>query len=233
VGEIERRIARGKINAEAQGELWDALYLTIPEIDELITYVRNPKLPWAKSDFPCVSPMFVFAAHTGARRSEMMRSRIEDIDFDAGEVHIREKKRDRSKVETMRRVPLTAPLREALQTWFALHPGGPLTFCKTAGEAVTAQMMHHYLRWTLDQSKWKVVRGWHTFRHSFISNLASQGISERIIMELAGHVNPATSRRYAHLIPSTVSDAMQVVFGNRKHSTVLLPDCERDPSPAK
>jgi integrase len=213
--QIERRIARGKLSKEEQEELWDALYLTVPEIEKLLAYVRKPKLPWKNSAFPWVYPMVVFAAHTGARRSEIMRSRVEDIDFDSAEVLIREKKKDRSKTETTRRVPLTPLLREALTGWLKLNPGRPYTFCKTAGEQLTAQMMHHYLRWTLDKSDWKVIRGWHTLRHSFVSNLASKGISERIIMELAGHLNPDTTRRYAHLIPSTVTDAMEVVFGNR------------------
>jgi integrase len=31
--------------------------------------------------------MAVLAAHTGARRSEMLRARVEDVDFEAGVVH--------------------------------------------------------------------------------------------------------------------------------------------------
>ncbi len=213
--QIERRIARGKLSAEEQEELWDALFITVKDIDNFLGYVREPILPWkSSSGFPWVYPMFVFACHTGARRSEMIRSRVEDLDFEAGDVLIREKKKDHTKTETSRRVPMTAVLRKALQDWLSVHPGGPLTFCKTAGEELSPQMMHHYLRWTLDKSKWKVIRGWHTFRHSFISNLASQGVSERIIMDLAGHLNPDTTRRYAHLIPSAVSDAVRAVFGN-------------------
>jgi integrase len=50
--------------------------------------------------------LFSFAAFTGARRSEMLRSQIEDFDFDAGVVTIREKKKDRSKDLTIRTVPL-------------------------------------------------------------------------------------------------------------------------------
>jgi integrase len=35
---------------------------------------------------------FCIAAYTGARRSEILRSRVDDIDFDAGTITIREKK---------------------------------------------------------------------------------------------------------------------------------------------
>ena len=70
------------------------------------------------------------------------------------------------------------------------------------------------------QSKWKIIRGWHTLRHSFISNLASRGVSERIIMELAGHLNPETTRRYARLFPSTMTDTINLVFGNGQRVVV-------------
>jgi site-specific recombinase XerD len=76
-------------------------------------------------------------------------------------------------------------------------------------------MATHYLRWTLDGSKWGVIRGWHVFRHSLISNLAGRGVSERIIMAIAGHLNRETTQRYTHLVPSTVQDAMQLVFGKQ------------------
>lgn len=213
--QIERKIARGKLSADEQAELWDALFLTTPEIEELLEHVRSSGsvIRDRTKHFAWVYPMFAFAAYTGCRRSEMLRSRIEDVDFETGEVTIREKKKDRTKKETVRHIPMTEQLRTALEEWFAVHPGGPYTFCKVAGEQLTEQMATHYLRWTLDSSKWKVIRGWHCLRHSFISNLASRGVSERIIMSLAGHLNPQTTRRYAHLVPSTVHDSIRLVFG--------------------
>ena len=53
------------------------------------------------------------AAHTGARRSEMIRAERQDVDFEAGIITIREKKRVRGKVTT-RRVPMSSRLKEAL-----------------------------------------------------------------------------------------------------------------------
>src|SRR5262249_11290984 len=77
-----------------------------------------------------VYPMFVFVAHTGARRSEMMRSRVEDFDFDAKRVSIREKKKDRTVKETRRDVEITPLLARVMKAWLAGgHPGGPYTFC--------------------------------------------------------------------------------------------------------
>jgi integrase len=100
--QIERKIARGKLSDLEQKEQWGSLFLTVPEVEQLLADVEAAKGRQKGSQHPCVYPMFAFAAFTGARRSEMLRSRVEDIDFEGGEVTIREKKKDRSKDETYR-----------------------------------------------------------------------------------------------------------------------------------
>jgi hypothetical protein len=44
--------------------------------------------------------------------------------------------------------------------------------------------------------------------------MVSRGVPERVLMSIAGHLNRETSRRYQHLLPSTVQDAIRVVFGS-------------------
>ncbi len=123
--EIERRIAAGRLKPYQIKELWNALFLTLPEIEELLAHVREcGTLPW-------VYPMVCFAAHTGARRSELLRVEIADIDFTGKAVLIHEKKRARGK-RTTRRVPLSAFLAGVLKEWLDSHPGGPYLFCNAA-----------------------------------------------------------------------------------------------------
>ena len=63
------------------------------------------------------------------------------------------------------------------------------------------------------RTKWSVLKGYHVLRHSFISALANKGIDQRIIDELVGHQTEAMRRRYRHLYPQTVADAVKQVFG--------------------
>lgn len=87
--QIEQKIARGGLSDADVAGLWASLYLEREEIDQILTHVKKQaREPW-------VYPMFVFVARTGARRSEAIRSRVEDFDFDSGTVKIREKKKDR------------------------------------------------------------------------------------------------------------------------------------------
>jgi integrase len=209
--QIERKIALG-----ADDDLWDSLFLTLSQVKELLVHVdqRGSIIRGHIRRFAFIHPMFAFAAYTGARRSELLRSRREDIDFESRTVTIREKKKDRTKKETYRQVPLTPFLFDVLKQWFAVHPGGEFTFCSTAGEEMTEQMANHHFRWAVEGSMWSVIRGWHCLRHSFVSLLAAHGVDERVIMKLVGHLNPETTKRYSHLFPSTVHAAMDLVFGS-------------------
>ncbi|CAN5911964.1 hypothetical protein BH23PLA1_BH23PLA1_39750 [soil metagenome] len=124
--EIERRIGGGGLKPAEIADLWDALYLTLPEIDDLLGHVRE------QAAHAWIHPMVCTAAHTGARRGELIRMRRQDVDFGAGTVSISENKRARGK-RTTRRVPLSPALADVLRVWLAEHPGGAYLFCH-AGE---------------------------------------------------------------------------------------------------
>jgi integrase len=120
--EIERKVARGGLTPAEEKAVWDCLFLTVPEINKLLPFV------YANANHGFVYPMFAFACHTGARRSEMLRARIDDIDFGNGTVLLRERKRSRER-RTTRRVPLSPFLERVLRKWIANHPGGQFLFC--------------------------------------------------------------------------------------------------------
>jgi integrase len=115
--EVERAVAFGDPE-----ELWECLYLRVNEIAELMAYVRE------HATQPFVYPMVCFGAYTGARRSEMMRAQINDLDLAGQTVLLREKKRKRG-ARTHRRVPLTPFLCGVLKDWLAAHSGSPNLFC--------------------------------------------------------------------------------------------------------
>jgi integrase len=242
--EARTRAEAGGLSEGELAELWDSVYLRRAEVDELLQYVK------AKAAQPWVYPLFCTAAHTGARRSELLRATLADVNLTAGILLVREKKRSR-KQRTTRHVSLSPFLKEVLKDWLAVHPGGKYLFCqagtvarskkrsattghrgektrptslkaRTAGvtkrEAppalpVTRDEAHDHFRRTLAGSKWEVLRGFHLFRHSFISCLAVAGVDQRIIDEFSGHTTDEQRRRYRHLIPDVKQDAVAKVFG--------------------
>jgi integrase len=220
--QIERRIERGILTEDEQDEWWNCLYLSVEQIEGVLAWVKKHgcKIGSKRRFLPWVYPMFAFCAYLGCRRSEILRSRLEDVDFERGEILLREKIKDTTKEETFRHVPMLRQLRAILEEWLKVHPGGPFTFSRRAGEPITVQMANHYFRWALEGSKWKVLRGFHVFRHSLISNLAEQGVSEPVIMELVGHLYRKTTCRYLHLRPTTLTAAMLKVFGKEELAVV-------------
>ncbi len=209
--EIERQLELDDLTTSEVELLWDCLYLRHDEIAELLTYVKGA------ARYPYVFPFYAVAAYTGARRSELLRSRKSDFNFDTNIITIRERKRVRGK-RTTRRVPICQKLQPILADWFAEHPGTQWTFSlrerdghisKVTGNKVQKQFIS-----TLNKSRWSVMSGWHCLRHSFISNLASAGVDQRIIDDFVGHTTEEMRRRYRHLFPDVKQAALDGVFGD-------------------
>ncbi len=112
-------------------------------------------------------------------------------------------------------------LKETLEKWREIHPGGAHTFGVIEPSnkrqtvpirALTRHEAQDNLRAVLDNSKWNVVKGWHCLRHSFISNLASSSVDQRLIDEFVGHTTEGMRRRYRHLFPDVKQAAISSVF---------------------
>ena len=205
--QIERQIARGGLSPEQESDLWECLFLTLSEVEELLDHVQAGRRP------AYVYPMVVFAAHTGARRSEIRRAMVTDFDFDRGSVLVRERKKDPSRAETYRTVPMSPRLESAVREWLGRHPGGPHAFCTPAGRPITDHYATKVILGAVRGSRWSVLPGWHCLRHSFVSNCAAGGVDQRLIDHWVGHTTEAMRRRYSHLLPAVSQAAHRSVFG--------------------
>jgi integrase len=206
--DIERQIARGGLSERQIRELWHSLFLDRPEIDELLAHVRSMQIE------SYLYPMVCLAAHTGARRSELIRLRIDDVDFATGTLVIHEKKRARGR-RTTRRIPLSEFVQDMLREWLKVHPGGPHLFCRANREAesLIGNRADDDFKDAFAGTKWQVLRGWHIFRHSFASLLAAAGVDQRLISEWMGHQTEEMVLRYRHLFPDQQRKAINLVFG--------------------
>jgi integrase len=192
-----------QLNGDEAAELWECAFLAQDDLAELLSYIKRV----ARHSF--TYPMFVFCGHTGARRSEMARAQVSDLDFRDGFVTVRERKKSRE-TKTTRRVPMSGLFKRVMRDWIEGRTG-PLF--SVDNEPFTPKALHHCFVYPLKDSKWKDLRGWHVFRHSFISCLACQGVDQRIIDELVGHCTEQQRRRYRHLLPNKIKASVVSVFG--------------------
>lgn len=205
--QVQAILARGGIDRRRERELWDGLFLDPRQVAEVLAHVR------LKPNTRYLHPFLVTAAYTGARRSELFRSRVEDFDFAGKLVLLREKKRSREK-ETFRTVDMAPQVEAVMRTYFADgHPGGAVAFGSKPDRELTDGQAWKAFRTGVRGSKWHVLRGFHAFRHSFASNLAAAGVDQRVIDELMGHTTAEMQRRYRHLFPDQRRAAILTVFG--------------------
>lgn len=205
MAEIERLLDRGGLTDEERLDLWDCVYLGPPEIAGLFATVR------ANATAEYTFLLHALPAYTGMRRGEVLRVRWVDVDLDAGYLTARSRKQSRRKRETARRIDLHPELAAELAGWRCRRPTGQFVIGAADGAGpITPDRANRVFwqpmrrtPWCLDNGRDLFKVGFHTYRHSFASNLAAAGVDQRVINELMGHVTEAMARRYRHLFPAT------------------------------
>ncbi len=88
--EIERQL--DGLTEDQQEELWDALYLTLPEIEVFLAEVKAAWPPTPGSTRWSLRPAYASASDAGAELESVLEA--PDVDFEAMTLTIRERKRD-------------------------------------------------------------------------------------------------------------------------------------------
>lgn len=181
--------------------LWESLVLTTAEVRSIVGYVRSN---WPHQWFV---DAWTIAAYTGARRSEIVRMRAEDVNLGRGEIFIREKKRVRTRSESLRVVQIAKALKPTLAR--LVNRGGLLIQYKEGADIARALSNQWDNR--SKEGPWKHVRGFHVLRHSFASNLAAAGVSQGLIDSWLGHQTEEMRKRYRHFFPVEKRKAIEAL----------------------
>ncbi len=211
IEEIQYIIERGGLSDEEVLDLWECLYLNPREIASLLATVE------ANARDPASFLLHGIPAYTGMRRGEVLRLAWLDLDLDNGYVTARSRKQSRTKSETRRCIDLHPELKAYLLQWRETQRKGQFVVCdektlqpieKDKANRLFWQPMRGTV-WCLDSSRNWFKVGFHTYRHSFASNLAAAGVDQRIIDEFMGHQTEAMRKRYRHLFPKNRRSAIE------------------------
>ncbi len=173
------------------------VYLSDEDCDKLLAACTGHSRPLAR-----------LALNTGMRRGEVLALRWSDIDRQANVIRVTD-----SKNGTARNIPLNEgaqlALREALG-FKHVQSGSPYVFCNGEGRPYVRiyTSWNNAIRRAGLQDKGYT---FHSLRHTFASRLANRGISLHMIGKLLGHKSERMTRRYAHLSPDVLHEAVSLL----------------------
>jgi integrase len=171
-------------------------YLEPEEIERVLEACDDPQVPYLRA-------IVVVALHTGMRLGEILGLRWGDLDVRHRLISITGIKNNERKT-----IPINEILYEELAT-LPRHVTSPYLFCHPDGAPI--------LR--IDRSFHSVltragIEGFrfHDLRHTFASHLVMRGVPLETIGALLGHKDPKMTKRYAHLSPTTLKDAVTTLL---------------------
>ena len=155
-------------------------------------------------------PSFIqLALHTGCRRNELLRLRLQRVRTEEGLITL---EREDTKTKKHRIIPLNAPALEALDTmaaWRAEHcPTSPWVFPSPRDHTKPLSTVQKGFRTVCTKANIEDFRI-HDLRHTCASWLVMAGVPLLVVRDLLGHSSIEMTERYAHLAPNQVHDAMR------------------------
>ena len=180
--------------------------------------------------------------HTGMRVSEIAGLRWDDVDFQAGNITLRQQVKIVPKTATEKRKAIlgslktpssyrTIPMKQRLADVLKSHKakqaeeklalGGAyeklnLVFAWEDGTMIQGSTLSKRFTTLLEKKTDLPMRSIHSLRHTYASIGISQGLSIKTVSKILGHKNiEETLNTYGHLMPGdmdTVMDAVEVFF---------------------
>ncbi len=161
--------------------------------------------------------LYDFLVFTGCRLGEALGLRWKDIVWDAGVAYLSDSKANRPRVLYLSDyvIKLLSDRKQKLRV-----------------EDENEKVFHHSDGWVRKAFKKALKEAGlpesiriHDLRHTFASWLAMRGTPLQYIQQLLGHSQISTTLRYAHLLPTTLRQAVNSLFTHQKeqeHSSKII-----------
>ncbi len=180
------------------------LYLALPSIkgskalpvvfsqQEIKTLLHTPKLLKHKV-------LFAVIYDCGLRISEVINLRIEDLDFDRKQIHIRQSKHKKD-----RYVPMSDLTMKGFYKYFqTVSPETWVFNGKIRGQQLSRTGVRHAFRATINKAGIKKNVCIHTLRHSYATHLLEMGLDIVSVKNQLVHAEIRTIMMYLHIAQSS------------------------------
>lgn len=147
--------------------------------------------------------LILFLLDTGARISEALSVRVEDILFHENRIFLRF-----TKTNLTRYVPMSDRLKNVLKQYLEIHDGlSKYVFCNLKGQRLDRNSFRRILNEYGKKAGIKGVRcSPHTLRHTFAKFYILNGGDPFSLMQIMGHTDMSMTRRYVRLFSTDIID---------------------------
>lgn len=134
---------------------------------------------------------------SGLRVSELVSLNLYDVDFEMREVRVIGKG-NKERVVPVGSVALQA-LRQYLQLRPMVKPVDNALFVGNRGKRLTTRLVQSHIKAAAEKEELGGRVTPHKLRHAFATQLLSNGVDMRLVQEMLGHANLATTQVYTHI----------------------------------
>lgn len=142
---------------------------------------------------------------TGSRLGEIVALTWQDVDLEAGRLHVFQPKVKRAKV-----LALSGELRALLESQTRGIGAAPV-FQRPGGGAWEAAHLQRAFKMAKKLAGVRPELRIHDIRHTAASWLTIAGTSERFVRDVLGHADARMTARYSHLAPEHLQEAVDVL----------------------
>jgi integrase len=170
------------------------------EEQKAIKLLRETEHTSRRHFYPEIADLVEILLDTGARLSEMLNLRYDDVNYETNLISIWINKGDRP-----RSIPMTGRVRtilKARQTTNKIKPFTVTIYQAGKAWAWVRDTMH------LDKDTEFVL---HALRHTCATRLVNKGVDLYVVKEWLGHSSIQVTERYAHLAPSKLAHAASIL----------------------
>jgi integrase/recombinase XerD len=153
--------------------------------------------------------MMLVMRYMGLRVSEVVKLRIEHIDFRARILNVRDAKGGKDRV-----LPIPKDILGPLRGWAGNRPDG-FMFPSPRGGQLSVRAVQLLLKKLAIKAKLRAATEPrrvtpHKLRHAFCSGKIAKGVDIAVVRDLMGHSSIAVTDVYAHTTPERLREAMEL-----------------------
>jgi integrase/recombinase XerD len=177
------------------------IYLTKEDLSKLL----------AKVDNQLFKDIFLFAALTGLRLSELVNLKKSSIDWKQSQIIVSNDEDFTTKSGKQRVIPIHTLLIDVLKRREARTHNSIYIFAKTNGYKFSPSFLSHKFKFYVGEAKLDQRLHFHSLRHTNASLLVGAGVSVFEVQKLLGHSSVQTTMIYAHLGQSKLAESVNKV----------------------